>query len=120
MFRPFLRLFNLCMLTVVAINCTAQPNKISDWKTNCSVTKTIRNITFNFPSNGFAYDNRDSIINACFDAIKHDLSIIHQNEYTDTFVAQFLSSRKEMLENTGYPSSESAVPQMSKIWFAVD
>jgi hypothetical protein len=117
--RPFLCLFNLCTLTF-AIGCTAQPNKILDWKTSCSVTKTIRNITFNFPSNGFAYDNRDSIINACFDVIKHDLSIIQQNEYTDTIVVQVLSSRKEMLENTGYPSSERAVPQIRRIWFAVD
>jgi hypothetical protein len=118
--RPFLRLFTVCTLIVVAINCTAQPNKMSDWKTKCSVTKTIRNITFVFPSNGFAYDHRDSIINACFDGIKHDLSIIHQNEYTDTIVVQFLGSRKEMLENTGYPSSESAFPQGGKIWFVVD
>jgi Peptidase MA superfamily len=117
--RAFLCLFNLWTLTV-AIGCTAQSNKISDWKTNCSVTKTIRNITFSFPSNGFAYDNRDSIINACFDVIKHDLSVIQQKEYTDTIVAEFLSSRKEMLENTGYPSSESAVPQLKKIWFVVD
>jgi hypothetical protein len=104
----------------VAISCTAQPNKISDWKTNCSVTKTIRNITFNFPSNGFAFDNRDSIVNACFDAINHNLSIIHQKDYTDTIVAQFLSSRKEMLENTGYATSEYAFPQMDKIWFVAD
>ena len=118
-FLPFRRLFIVCTLTV-AIGCTAQPNKISDWKTNCSVTKTIRNITFNFPSNGFAYDHRDSIINACFDAVNHDLSIIHQKEYTDTIVAQFLSSRKEMLENTGYPASEYAFPQINKIWFVAD
>src|ERR1700722_13942493 len=102
--RPFLRLFNLCTL-IIATGCTAQPNKISDWKTNCSVTKTIRNITFNFPSKGFAYDNRDSIIIACLDAIKHDLSLIGQNEYTDTIVAQFLNSRKEMLENAGNTAS---------------
>jgi hypothetical protein len=113
---PFLRLFSLCTLTV-AIGCTAQPNKTSDWKTNCSVTKTIRNITFTFPSNGFAYDHRDSLVNVCFDAIKRDLAVIHQNEYTDTIAAQFLSSRKEMLENAGYPSSEYAFPQMKKIWF---
>jgi hypothetical protein len=117
--RPFLHLFNLCTL-IIAIGCTAQTNKISDWKTNCTVTKTIRNITFSFPSTGFAYNNRDSIINACFDAIKHDLSVINQNEYTDTIVVQFLSSRKEMLENTGYLSSESAFPQGGKIWFVAD
>jgi hypothetical protein len=117
--RPCLRLFNLCTL-FVAIGCTAQPNKISDWKTNCSIIKTIRNITFNFPSHGFAYDNRDSIINVCFDAIKHDLSIIHQNEYTDTIVAQFLGSRKEMFENAGNLASEDAFPQMGKIWFVAD
>lgn len=114
--RPFLLLFHLCTLTV-AIGCTAQSNKISDWKNDCRVTKTIRNITFNFPSNGFAYDHRDSIIDVCLEAIRHDLSVIQQNEYTDTIVAQFLSSRKEMLENTGYPSTESAAPQMRKIWF---
>jgi hypothetical protein len=113
-------LFNLCMLMVVAINCQAQPNKTADWKTNCSVVKTIRNITFNFPSTGFAYDHRDSIVNSFFDAIKHDLAILHQNEYPDTIVVRVLSSLKEMLENTGYPSSESAVPDMKKIWFAVD
>jgi hypothetical protein len=117
--RLFLRLFNLCILTV-AISCTAQRKKISDWKTNCTVTKKIRNITFKFPSNGFAYDNRDSIVNACFEVINHDLSIIHQNEYRDTIVAQFLSSREEMLENTGNTASENAVPQMRKIWFVTD
>lgn len=117
--RSFRRLFNLCALTI-AIGCTEQSNKISDWKTNCTVTKTIRNITFNFPSNGFAYDNRDSIINSCFDAIKHDLSIVQQKEYADTIIAHFLSSRKEMLENTGYPTSEYAFPQINKIWFVVD
>src|SRR5580658_4931607 len=120
MFWPFLRLVNLYMLSVVAINCTAQPNKISEWKTKCSVTKTIRNITFNFPSKGFAYDNRDSIVNACFNAIKRDLAVIHQNEYTDTIVARFVSSRQEMLKNTGNLASESAFPQMRTIWFAVD
>jgi hypothetical protein len=117
--RLFLRLFNLCTL-IVSSSCSAQPNKISDWKTNCSVTKTIRNITFTFPSNGFAYDNRDSIVNACFDVIKHDLSIIHQNEYADTIVAQFMNSRNEMLENTGIPVSEYAVPEKRKIWFVSD
>jgi hypothetical protein len=120
MIKPFLRLFNLCILAVVAINCTAQLNKISDWKTICGVTKTIRNITFDFSSTGFAYDNRDSIINVCFDAINHDLSIVHQNEYTDTIVAQFLGSRKEMFENVGNLASEDAFPQMGKIWFVAD
>jgi hypothetical protein len=117
--RLFLRLFNLCTLTV-AIGASAQPNKISDWKTNCGVTKTIRNITFNFPSDGFAYDNRDSISNACFDAIKHDIAIIHKNEYPDTIVVQFIRSRNEMLENAGNQASENAVPQVRKIWFVAD
>ena len=65
----------------------------------------------------FAYDNRDSLINVCFDAIKRDLSVIRQNEYTDTIVAQFLGSRKEMFENAGNLASEDAFPQMGKIWF---
>jgi hypothetical protein len=116
------RLFNLCALCTLAVSnsCIAQTKATSDWKTNCIVTKTIRNITFNFPSNGFAYDNRDSIINACFGVIKHDLTIINQNEYTDTLVVQFLNSRKEMLENAGNLASENAVPQMRKIWFVTD
>jgi hypothetical protein len=117
--RPYLRLFALFNLAV-AIGCTAQPDKIPGWKTNCSVTKTIRNITFNFPSSGFAYDNRDSLVNVCFDAIKRDLAIIHKNEYRETITAQFLSSRKEMLANTGYPASEYAFPQRKKIWFVAD
>lgn len=115
----FLLLFNLCTLSI-PIGCTAQSNKISEWKTNCSVTKTIRNIKFIFPSKGFAYNNRDSIINACFDAITHDLSIIHQNKYTDTIVVQFISSRKEMFENTGNLTSEDALPQLNRIWFVAD
>lgn len=116
--RSFLCLFMVGTLTV-AIAGTAQSNSPSDWKPN-SVAKTIRNITFIFPSTGFAYDNRDSLITVCLDAIRHDLEVIHQNEYPDTVVTQFLSSRKEMLENTGYPSSENAVPENSKIWFVAD
>jgi hypothetical protein len=116
--RLFLCLFFLCTLAV-AIDCTAQQNKTAEWKPK-SVAKTIRNITFTFPSTGFAYDNRDSLTNVCLDAIQHDLAVIHQTEYADTIVAEFLSSRKEMLENTGNLASENAVPESNKIWFAAD
>jgi len=115
----FIASLNLFILTSV-ISCTAQPNKIADWKTNCTVTKKIRNITFSFPSTGFAFDFRDSIIDACFEAIKHDLSIIHQTEYTDTITAMFLSSREEMRGFTGSPAAGNAFPQMRKVWFVAN
>jgi Peptidase MA superfamily len=116
--RQFLCLFIVSTLAV-AINGTAQQKNKADWKPN-SVTKTIRSITFTFPSTGFAYNNRDSLVIVCLDAIRHDLAVINQNEYADTIVVQFLSSRKEMLENTGNLASENAVPENSKIWFVAD
>jgi hypothetical protein len=101
--------------------CTMGPsNKNLDWKKNCRITKTVKNITFNFPTDGFAFDFRDSIITVCFTAIKHDLSIVQQKEYVDTINAQFVSSREEMKQNIGYSPSGAAFPQMRTIWFVAN
>jgi hypothetical protein len=96
------------------------PNKGADWKTNSRISKTVRNITFIFPSDGYAFDLRDSIIAECFNAIKHDLSIIQQNEYTDTITAQFVRSREEMKQNIGSSPGGSAMPQIRTVWFVAN
>jgi hypothetical protein len=115
--------FHLCYLFMLAVYPACKlpaPDKNTDRKANSRITKTVRNITFIFPPEGFAFDSRDSIIDKCFDAIKHDLAIIHQNEYRDTITAQFVSSREEMKQYIGYSPSGAAFPQVKTIWFVAN
>lgn len=81
------------------------------------ISTTVRNITFIFPRSGYAFDLRDSIMDACFLAIQHDLSILHLKEYSDTITAEFVDSREEMKKNIGNGVSGAAFPQLRKIWF---
>ena len=63
------------------------------------------NISFVFPSRGYAHDHRQQLIQECLDGIRHDLPMINLHEFTDTFTIRFVESRQEMKECTGIPAS---------------
>jgi hypothetical protein len=73
------------------------------------------NISFLFPSKGYAYDHRHELIQKCLDGIRHDLPIISLHEFTDTFTIRFLESRQEMKEFTGIPASGVTILEPQKI-----
>lgn len=115
------KFFSSLLILTVYFACTIPAgNKNADWKTDCMVVTTVGNITFNFPSAGFAFDERKNLITECFDGINHDLSIIHQNAYSDTISAQFVNSREEMKKHLGYTPSGAAFPQLKTIWFVAN
>jgi len=71
------------------------------WQLQKQVTKEIDNLHFTFPSEGYAYDNRDLYVKECIDALKEDCAIIKLPNYNDPIKIRFLNSRKEMEEEVG-------------------
>lgn len=71
------------------------------WKLEKQVTKKVDNFYFTFPSEGYAYDNRDLYVKECIDALKEDCAIIKLPNYNDPIKIRFLNSRKEMEDEVG-------------------
>ena len=84
---------------------TEQENQENGWKLEKRVTKKVDNLYFTFPSEGYAYDNRDLYVKECFDALKEDCAIIKLPNYNNPIKITFLNSRKEMEEEVGSPAS---------------
>jgi len=82
------------------------------------LTKTVGKISFTFPSIGYAYDNRNKLVEECLQAIKSNIALIKLTHYTDTISIQFLTSRQEMKKYTGMTPSGIALVQ-SKILYVV-
>ena len=77
---------------------TEQENQENGWKLEKRVTKKVDNLYFTFPSEGYAYDNRDLYVKECIDALKEDCAIIKLPNYNNPIKITFLNSRKEMEE----------------------
>jgi hypothetical protein len=118
--KGLLRLSGLFFL-MVGFACRLHHSGKNDIsQSHTRISTTIRNITFIFPASGYAYDHRDSIISACFQAIDHDLYVLHQKRYADTITAEFVDSREEMKKNIGGRPSGEAYPQFKKVWFVAN
>lgn len=103
--------FLLSALIYSLIGCTdkTQENKNlrqeNGWELEKRVTKKVDNIHFTFPSEGYAYDNRDLFVKECFNAIKENCSTIKLPAYNTPIKIIFLNSRKEMEEEVGFSAS---------------
>ena len=75
------------------------------WQLQKQVTKEIDNLSFTFPSSGYAYDNRDAFVEECIEAIKSDCALLELPNYTELIKIRFVSSREEMHELTGMQAS---------------
>ena len=64
-------------------------------------TTTIGNVSFIFPSTGYAFNNRNRLISECLDAIKSNAGLIKLPGYEETISVRFLQSRQEMKKYTG-------------------
>jgi hypothetical protein len=82
------------------------------------VRQQVANVSFVFPSSGYAYDNRNKLVRECIEAITTNTALIKLPTYTDSITIQFLRSRQEMKLYTGItPSGIALVP--SKILYVV-
>src|ERR1700733_6914356 len=93
------------ILALLAISCHSGHGRTDDKSTDGKPVEMPGNISFLFPSKGYAYDHRHELIQQCLAGIRHDLQIINQPAFTDTFAIRFLDSRQEMKMYTGIPAS---------------
>lgn len=112
---------SILSLFLILIGCQEsevdkQSNENDGWKKVEQVEKTIKNINFTFPNNGYAFENRKKLIEESFDAMKADIELINLNEFTDTIFIRFLSSREDMFPLTGTTASGSAWPHINTLY----
>ena len=102
-------LLSILLYALIGCEDKTQENKNSKqengWELEKRVTKKVDNLYFTFPSEGYAYDNRDSLVEASFDALKKNCSRIELQEYTQPIKLIFLNSREEMEKEVGYTAS---------------
>jgi len=83
--------------TRAAMIDTTSFNKTKEWELKPRVTKQVGNLYFTFPSEGYAYDHRDSLVDECLAAIKENCKIIKDPEFTEFTRVMFVDSKTEML-----------------------
>lgn len=101
----------LSILIYSLIGCEAKTseNKSKElengWELEKRVTKTIDNLSFTFPAEGYAYDNRNQLVKECFDGIIENCATINLPEFKNPINIVFLNSRQEMEEAVGYQAT---------------
>jgi len=104
--------------TVFFLACNVPAKNETQWVADKQFNKTVGNVSFTFPSKGYAYNNRDKLVEECLQAIKSNITLIKLQQYTDTISVQFLTSRQEMKKYTGMTPSGIALVQ-PKILYVV-
>jgi hypothetical protein len=103
---------------IVLLACNMPTKNGKQWVEDKHFTTNIGNVSFTFPSKGYAYDNRNRLIEECLQAIKSNVALLKLPGYTDTISIQFLTSRQEMKMYTGITPSGIALVQ-PKILYVV-
>jgi len=107
------------ILALLYFSCRSGERKAGDKASDEKPVEIPGNISFVFPPSGYAHDHRQELIQACLDGITHDLRIINQHAFTDTFTIRFLESRQEMKLYVGIPASGVTLLQPQKIIYYV-
>lgn len=81
---------------------TTKFNQTADWEAKTVVTKQIDNLHFTFPTKGYAYENRDTLVEKCLLAIQENCRLINDTSFTEFTRIHFVTSKKEMLLQAGY------------------
>jgi hypothetical protein len=81
---------------------TAQEN---GWELEKRVSKKVDNLYFTFPSEGYAFDNRDSLVKDCFKAIKENCARLELPDYNTPLKITFLNTREEMEKEVGFTAT---------------
>jgi hypothetical protein len=107
------------LLILTGCKETKEPSKLIEnagWKKDTQVFKTIKNVNFNFPDSGFAFNNKEDLIKESFDALKIDSQLIGLKEFYDTIFIRFLRSRIDMFPLTATKASGNAYPHISTLY----
>lgn len=106
------KIFSTILILIITINLNAQNN---NWKKIGKEEKTIKNITYTFPSE-VRLQNRETYIILCEKSIKENLEILKETEFTNKMYIEFLNSREEMQRNTGLPHVGRAMYQQNTMF----
>jgi hypothetical protein len=109
----------IIVMAFLPLSCTSGAKKGSNVQADGKPAEIPGNISFVFPPSGYAHDHRNELIQACLDGITHDLGVINEHAFSDTFTIQFLESRQEMKLYSGMPASGVALLQPQKIVYYV-
>jgi len=99
----------ILFLFIIFLSCKKKkPAEIKElnngWKYE-TVNKTVENLFFTFPSEGFVFEQKDNYVELCAKAIKPNLSLMGLKEYKDSIQIKFYRSKEEMRIKTSYGSS---------------
>lgn len=107
------------------VSCSEQTAKVelSDqdgWHKESQIVKVIKNVNYNFPGSGYAYDNKEVLIDKCFESMRQNIQIIGLNDFKDTIQIRFLNSRDDMFWLTRTSASGIAYPHINTLYVVAD
>lgn len=108
----------LSIFILFLLACHGPATKEHGWTIEKQTVTRVGNVSFVFPSSGFAHNNRNKLVNECLEAIKSNSALVHLPDYADSITIQFLNSRQEMKRHTGMTPSGIALIQ-PKILYVV-
>lgn len=111
----FVVTFHLTLSGCFEKEVQSETNTNEGWVKETKISKLIKNVNFEFPENGYAYNIKNDLIAQTFDAIEHNKKILQKDIFNDTIYVRFMSSRDEMFKYTGTRSSGTAYPYWSTI-----
>lgn len=116
-----LRYTTIMILFLLFVSCNEMEERTGtvekdNWKNLGQIEKTIQNVNFTFPDSGFAFNNKEKLIEESFDAMKTNSELIGLNGFEDTIFIRFLRSRKEMFPLSGTRAAGNAYPHISTLY----
>jgi hypothetical protein len=110
---------------LIAIGCkeskeNSGPIEMNGWQKDAQVLKTIKNVNFNFPDKGFAFENKENLIAESFDALNTTSQIIGLKEFNDTIYIRFLRSREDMFPLTATRASGNAYLHINTVYLVAN
>lgn len=112
----------LMMVTVGCSNNREESYILEEdgWKKESQVQKSTKNVHFNFPDSGYAFDNKDAFIEKCFVAMQSNAKLIGLENFNDTIQIRFLASRDDMFWLTRSSASGIAYPHINTLYVVAD
>lgn len=94
----------------------SRPIENGPWIKEAQVLRTINNVNFNFPDNGFAFENKGELVKESFNALKSNIQLIGLEEFNDTIYIRFLRSREDMFPLTATRANGNAYPHIRTLY----
>ena len=84
-----------------------------------SFTKEVENYTFIVPGEGLAFEQRDSLVDACMSAIRKNMTLLGMDAMTVPYKVKFYPSKAAMKEDVGFGFSGHADYWNKEVGFVV-